>query len=177
MFFPNGIATEISCELDDKLTCNTDMLSFKGYVTRWLAVVAQLVPQTRQTIVDVMRTSAAAAVKQCTGSGPPGYGRTCGMRWNRDGYDGTFGAGQQMNVLAAMTSLLFIESAGPITNTTGGTSPGDYNAGSGPAFDPPRPITQADRAGAGIITALVLVMATSTFAWMSTNFFEKDFTL
>lgn len=148
------------------------MLSYKGYVLRWLATVAQLAPFTKPRIMNLMKTSAAAAVKQCSGGGPPGYGRTCGFRWNRAEYDGTHGAGQQMNALGALTSLLFTQVGGPLTNLTGGTSLGDYNAGSDPGTTRLRDVTTGDKAGASILTILALTLVTATFAWMSTEFYE-----
>jgi mannan endo-1,6-alpha-mannosidase len=175
VFYPAGIAVEIACELETELRCTPDMLSYKGYTHRWLAVVAQIAPFTRTRILDVMRSSTAAAIRQCSGGGPPGYGRTCGFRWNKPAYDGTNGAGQEMNVLGALTSLLFVESSGPFTNTSGGTSKGDYNAGGGPGIEPPRDITQADRAGAGILTTLVLAVLTLTLGWMCTEHLEGKF--
>ena len=148
------------------------MFAFKGFVHRWLATVAQLAPFTKERIVNVMKTSAAAGLRQCVGAGPPGYGRTCGFRWDMKEYDGTNGAGQEMNVLGALTGLLLNNFAAPVTNLTGGTSRGDYNAGFGPGPLAVKPITKGDTAGAAILTILVLVMLSGTFAWMSTEYFE-----
>jgi mannan endo-1,6-alpha-mannosidase len=170
VFFPNGVAIEIACEAEDVLTCNTDMLSFKGYVHRWMAVTAQLAPFTKSRITEVLRTSAQAAINQCKGGA---NGRLCGFRWAQSPeYDGSDGAGQQMNVLGALTSLLFTDVPGPLTRLTGGTSEGDYSAGSSPAIEPPREITASDKAGAGILTILLLVSVGATFTWMSTGFYE-----
>lgn len=80
-----------------------------------------------------------------------------------------------MNALAAiMTLLLDIENVrAPVTNTTGGTSKGDPDAGgqSNP-FPAPRAITAADRAGAGILTFLVLALTVGMFGWMTSGFGE-----
>src|SRR4051812_41827161 len=105
VFFPNGVAKEISCESEETITCTTDMLSFKGYIHRWLAVVAQLAPFTKDRILNTLHSSTSAAVSQCTGGSS---GRVCGFRWNQGVYDGTDGAGQEMNVLGALLSLLSI---------------------------------------------------------------------
>lgn len=81
-----------------------------------------------------------------------------------------------MNVLGALTSVLILDpNAGvspPVTNETG-TSIGDFNAGArgGGVFNF-GPLTQADRAGAGILTTLMLVGGLSTWLWMSTSFWE-----
>ncbi|KAI5460837.1 glycoside hydrolase [Mariannaea sp. PMI_226] len=167
-FFPKGIAYEASCE-PRKGACSTDMLSFKGYVHRWLAVVTQVAPYTKQKILPVLKTSAQAAVKQCTGGES---GRACGFYWSDGVYvdtavDKTSGAGERMNMVAAVSSLLIEDAAPPLTNTTGGTSKGDPNAGQDSHDVPePAPITARDRAGAGILTFLILGSGLATFVWM-----------
>ena len=74
--------------------------------------------------------------------------------------------------MAAMSAIfvnLVPNIAPPVTNSTGGTSVGNSNAGSGSVADPAAitPATSADRAGAGIMTAIILVGATGMFSWMS----------
>lgn len=168
-FFPNNTAYEVPCE-GRQGACSTDMLSFKGYVHRWLSTVAQVAPFTAGTILPVLRESTQAAVNQCTG-GPTG--RRCGFYWSSGQYvdpavDGTTGAGEQMNVLAAVSSLLRYDKF-PITNQTGGTSKGDYGAGSSfsSVTEELRPIGPGDRAGAAIVTFLLLGLAMGMFGWMS----------
>ncbi|KAK1714263.1 family 76 glycosyl hydrolase [Colletotrichum lupini] len=171
-FFADGVAYEIPCEFETG-RCSQDMLSFKGYVHRWMTVVTQLVPSTRDLILPVLRNSTLSAIKQCTGGAS---GRACGFYWNKGVFvdpavDKTSGAGEAMNVLAAVQSLL--EVAPPATNTTGGTSKGDPNAGmnSNPfkEFDP---LTTGDRAGAGILTFVVLSSAIGIWVWMSLGYQE-----
>jgi len=76
-----------------------------------------------------------------------------------------------MNVLAAVSSLLIDNSNAPVTSEDGGTSVGDPNAGvgSGSIGDDLPPITTADRAGAGIVTAVLIISATAAFAWMASG--------
>ncbi|KAG6094992.1 hypothetical protein E4U31_006060 [Claviceps sp. LM219 group G6] len=82
--------------------------------------------------------------------------------------DRTTGAGEVMNVLAAVSSLLIDETGPPVTNGTGGTSEGNPNAGGKDNGErPPKPITMADKAGAGFVTFLMLGGAVGTFVWMS----------
>ncbi|KAI0376910.1 glycoside hydrolase family 76 protein [Hypomontagnella monticulosa] len=162
VFFVNGTLYEPSCEAG---VCTTDMLSFKGYVHRWLAVVTQVAPFTRDRIMRLLRSSAQEAVKQCTGGD---NGRQCGFHWSTGVYDGKTGAGQQMNVLGALSSLLVQEAKAPVTNSTGGTSIGDPNAGSrSPQLPQDVPVTTGDRAGAGIVTALVLGTTIGGIVWMA----------
>jgi len=170
-FFPNDIAYEVPCEgQTGKGTCTPDMLSFKGYVHRWLSVVTQIAPYTRDRILPVLRKSAAAAIKQCTGGQT---GRQCGFYWNVGKFvdpavDKTTGAGEAMNVLAAVSSLLIDETGPPVTNGTGGTSKGNPNAGGKDNGERPvKPITRADKIGAAFLTFLMLGGAVGTFVWMS----------
>lgn len=174
VFFPDGVAHEPACE--DVGTCTSDMLSFKGFVARWMAQTTQLAPFTRDTIMPVLQTSAQAAAKTCTGGDS---GRMCGFKWHQDTWDGTVFAGNQMNVLATLSSLLVTQNeataqggdgGAPVTNSTGGTSTGDAAAGYGddrPWEEIQTPITTADRAGAGILTVLVLGTFTAASVWVS----------
>ncbi|KAI1077335.1 mannan endo-1,6-alpha-mannosidase [Whalleya microplaca] len=162
IFFPNDTAFEPSCE---NANCNADMESFKGFMHRWMGTTMQLAPYTREKILPVLKKSTEAAVKQCTGGD---NGRMCGFHWTTGVFDGKTGAGQQMNVLGALVSLLAPDTAPPLTNQTGGTSKGDANAGSNQPLMPTfAPITTGDKAGAGILTALMITGSLSAFAWMS----------
>lgn len=163
-FFHNNVAFEISCE--EHMTCTTDMLSFKGYLHRWMTTMTQIAPFTAAKVLPVLKQSAQAAVSQCTGGTD---GKTCGFEWTSGKFDGSMGAGQTMNVLGAVSSLLVDKAQPPVTQESGGTSQGDPNAGqdSDSFMNTPAPITTGDRAGAGILTALVLASCVGTFAWMS----------
>lgn len=73
-----------------------------------------------------------------------------------------------MNVLAAVSSLLIENAEQPVTNTTGGTSLGNPNAGGKDNGERPvKPVTTADKAGAGFLTFLLLGGAVGMFVWMS----------
>ncbi|KAH8648937.1 glycoside hydrolase family 76 protein [Tricladium varicosporioides] len=167
LFFPDNIAYEIACET--KLTCTTDMYSFKAYLTRWLASTTKMAPYTYDLIMPRLRTSAIAAAKQCNGGS---NGRTCGLSWSKGTvWDGTQGVGQQMAAMSAIfVNLLPLkEVKPPVTNSTGGTSTGNNNAGSSSVSNPEalKPVKEADKVGAGILTTIVLVGATGMFGWMS----------
>lgn len=168
LFFSKGAAFEVSCE--GQKGCTTDMKSFKGYVHRWMAVASQLVPSMTKKIRDVLEKSAQKAVAQCTGGAT---GRQCGMYWTSGEFrdpraDGTSGAGEAMNVLAAVSSLLIDDASPPVTNKTGGISRGNPNAGRKKHHsDDVKEITTGDRAGAGIVTALLVAGGLSLFVWMS----------
>lgn len=156
------------------------MKSFKGYLHRWMASTAQLAPFVHDQIMDALRNSTAAAVNSCTDGTNNGNGvttATCGFRWTTGDFDGDTGVGQQMNVLGALTSLLFDlqrnDLGGPVTNSTGGTSVGDPNAGEEPDYMKPHPPPEAgDKAGAAIITVLMLAVMVGVLGWMNSNRFE-----
>jgi len=168
VFFQNGILYEVACETNGK--CNNDQMSFKAYLARWLAATTKMAPFTYDTIMPLLRTSAAAAALQCSGGAS---GRTCGLKWtNEANYDGTYGVGQQMSALEVIQSNLITQVAGPVTNNTGGTSQGNSAAGSGSSDtsaatgqfqDSP---TTGDRVGAGFLTTVVLVGVLGGVWWM-----------
>ncbi|KEY71712.1 hypothetical protein S7711_02940 [Stachybotrys chartarum IBT 7711] len=170
-FFPDGVAYEFNCEMDQG-RCSQDMLSFKGYVHRWLAQVTQLAPFTADTIMPVLRSSTEAAVAQCTGGAS---GRVCGFYWRGGVFvdpavDHTSGAGEAMDVLSAVMTLLVPEADPPATAENGGISEGDPNAGINGFTGAPAergPITTGDRAGAAILTILLVCGSVSTFVWMT----------
>lgn len=163
-FFPNGVATEISCEPNNG--CKVDMFTYKGFVHRWYAVIAQLIPDMKDKISDTLKKSAAAGISQCTGGD---NGRQCGIHWGSGKYDGKTGAGQEMSALAAVQSLLMLEGKPPVTSSSGGTSKGDPNAGNGgdDILKKLKPVTAGDKVGASIVTILLLGMACGMFGWMS----------
>lgn len=162
---------EAACET--RGNCNNDQQSFKAYLSRSLAATTKVAPFTFDTIMPLLKTSAQAAAKQCSGNQGPyaSFGNVCGLKWTQQqNYDGSFGVGQQMAALEAIQSNLITETKGPVTNKTGGTSLGNPSAGS-PVEDPSqlRPITTADRAGAAILTALVLAGLIGAVVFMVTD--------
>jgi len=74
-----------------------------------------------------------------------------------------------MSALEVIQSTLVDYVPGPVSNFTGGTSTGNNLAGTGGdknPLAPPAPITTGDRAGAGILTALVIVSVLGCAWWM-----------
>ena len=162
-FFVDDVAYEVACE--PKLTCTTDMFSFKAYLMRWMAGTTKLAPYTAIQMMPKIQKSAEAAAAQCVGGST---GRQCGLSWSSGKYDGTYGVGQQMAAMSAIFSNLVPSVGAPYTNSSGGSSKGNNNAG-GKEEDPNaiKPATSADKAGAGILTTLVLVGITGMLGWMS----------
>lgn len=156
---------EVACEPSGN--CNLDQQSFKAYLSRWMAATIKVAPWTHDTIMPLLRTSAAAAAKICSGGGVEDA--TCGSKWFTGTYDGSKGVGQQMSALEVIQSMLIDQVDGPVGNSSGGTSRSDNpNVGLG-TDDPTAPvklITTADRAGAGILSALVLIGIVGGAWWM-----------
>jgi mannan endo-1,6-alpha-mannosidase len=103
-----NIMYEHACEQVDK--CNTDMLSFKGYFSRFAYASTIMVPSILPTVNELFHVSATAAAKACSGGEK---GTTCGQKWYVDGYDGHRGLGQEMCALETIQGLLVAESTPP----------------------------------------------------------------
>ncbi|KAF2135976.1 glycoside hydrolase family 76 protein [Aplosporella prunicola CBS 121167] len=149
-----NVMTEVACEPNDK--CNIDQRSFKAYLSRWMASSMKVAPWTADMLQPILEASRQAAVKICNAGD---NSRQCGLRWYTGTNDGSFGVGEQMSVLEVMGTALIHTVAGPLTNKTGGTSRGDPNAGAHSAKAPIiyDEVTLGDKAGAGILTAIILI--------------------
>ncbi|TVY31561.1 Mannan endo-1,6-alpha-mannosidase, partial [Lachnellula occidentalis] len=132
IFFKDDIMYESACEdnvsaANPQGTCDNDQLSFKAHLSRWMVATAQLVPDTHDTIMALLRPSAKAAAAQCDGGTD---GVTCGQHWTAGStWDGTYGIGQQMSAVSVIGALLIDTAPALVTNTTGGTSTGNAAAG------------------------------------------------
>ncbi|KAH8884744.1 glycoside hydrolase family 76 protein [Thozetella sp. PMI_491] len=92
-------------------TCNTDMKSFKGYLSRFTQQAAIMLPSLIPNVDELMTASAAAAANACTG----GEGSsTCGQKWYVGDFDGVVGLGQQMSALETVQGLLARSAAPPL---------------------------------------------------------------
>ena len=97
------IMFETPCEREG--TCNTDQLSFKAYLSRWLAGSAQLVPQITNAVSTLLHASAKGAAASCSGGAD---GVTCGQRWYTGSWDDSYGVGQQLSALEVIQGLLVL---------------------------------------------------------------------
>lgn len=164
VFFNNNVMIEVACENNGK--CDVDQRSFKAYLARFMAYTAIVAPWTQQYIDPLLQASAQAAAKQCNAGANQ---TTCGLRWVDNGVnDGSTGVGEQMAALEVVQSLLYPTVAGPATQKAGGISVSDPNAG---ASAPNTPITfnsvtTGDKAGASILTLIVLVGILAGAWWM-----------
>lgn len=156
---------EVACEGPN--TCDTDNYSFKAYLSRWMAASTKYAPFSYNLVMPKLRASAIAAVQQCSGGNNQ---QMCGAKWTSGPtWDGTQGVGQQMSALEVIQANLINRVSGPVTNSTGGTSVGNPAAGGPSNANPTLPqsaIQTRDRAGAGILTTLVLVLSVVGIWWM-----------
>ncbi|KAI1098666.1 glycoside hydrolase family 76 protein [Jackrogersella minutella] len=173
IFFQDGVMWEPSCEKTEA-KCNVDQQSFKGHLARWMSLTAQLAPFTHDSIMPLLKSTVTAVGKQCSGPAGTEYkgadGTACGFSWLQGStFDGEYGVGEQMNALQAVISVLGDSAPAPYTSVNGGSSQGNVNAGANDddKIDQPKPITTADKAGAGILTALVLggLVSGMFFVW------------
>ena len=158
---------------EEHSACNTDEKSFKAYLSRWMAASTQMAPFIYDQVLSLLTVSAKAAAAQCNGNGPVApAGQTCGLKWYLNGtWDGTDGVGQQMAVMEVILGTLIQQTQAPLTNTTGGTSASNPNAGFNSSSIPPgeiiTPPSKGEKAGAWILTAFLLVgvLWTGWFMW------------
>ncbi|KAI5291089.1 hydrolase 76 protein [Ascosphaera aggregata] len=157
-FNKDGVIAEVACEPVG--TCNNDEQSFKAYTTRYMAATAQIANFTAAEILPLLESSAIAAAKQC--SGPE---NACGLEWTKGtDYDGYKGPGEQMSAVEVfLSNLVKSDPPPPPANNKTGSSHGDPGAGDNSgggnhggskAPKPPSQITNGDKAGASILTAL-----------------------
>lgn len=154
--------SEVACESVN--LCDLDQQSFKAYLARWMAATTKWAPWTYASVKPKLDASAMAAAQQCTGGS---NGRMCGLRWanNSGAWDGTTGAGQQMAAMEIVLATMIQGLEAPVTNSTGGISPGNPDAGTQTSvgadaissLDMMKPIDKADIAGAYFLTILILL--------------------
>ncbi|CCE78855.1 Piso0_000887 [Millerozyma farinosa CBS 7064] len=163
-FFKNDTMYEASCEPD---RCNNDQTSFKSLFARSLAQTAVLIPETSDTIMNLLDKSASAAGESCSGGTD---GVTCGTTWTEGKWDDTWGLGQQMSALETMLGTIIEHFHAPYTDRTGGTSKSEPNAGIDTHETTNRnllTISGKDKAGAGVLTAGVLAIVLGCAVWMA----------
>ncbi|KAF2001881.1 glycoside hydrolase family 76 protein [Amniculicola lignicola CBS 123094] len=125
-----GIMFEVACETGETgRICNLDQQSFKAYLSRFMAKTAILAPFTKDRITKLLKTSALAAAKSCSG-GPDGA--TCGSRWYTGGWDGTSGVGQQLCALEVTQALLTIKNS-VVPATSGDEKPEPVSSSATPS--------------------------------------------
>lgn len=127
-----------------------------------------LAPFTEQLLLPKIQGSAMAAAEQCNGPD-----NACGLVWtDHTEYKSTTGIGEQMAALEIFKANLVQTVDGPVTEKNGGTSKGNdesNRSGSGNSERTDirtRKIEGGDKAGAGILAALAVVMPVGAAAFM-----------
>lgn len=159
-----GILYEHMCQ--ETGNCNNDQRSFKSIVSRCLGQTAVLVPSFRDKIMTIINKSAEGAAKSCSGGSD---GHTCGINWSYGGWDEWYGLGEQISALEIIQNTLVLQVPPPLTNSTGGTSKGDVNAGLTSHETTNKneiTVTSKDKAGAGVLTAIVLIIFVAISTWV-----------
>lgn len=168
-FFPtsgqNQIISDITCEAIEK--CDRNQKTFKAYFTSWLGFMSLIVPaNTTAEVMAKFKISAVAAGQQCSGGSD---GKHCGIRWTkRADWDGTSGLEQQMSVLGVLNAVMVPFTAqGPYNSDNGGKSESNPHGGTNTKDTlGPEPITTGDKAGAGIVTAIFIILWLGAMSWI-----------
>lgn len=162
----NGeIMTEMTCAPSGN--CNNDQRSFRSLFSRCLGLTAVLIPDFFDKIYYTYLTPSAKAAAQSCSGGTDGV--TCGENWSVDGWDGVYGLGEQMSAGECMMSLIAAKHA-PLTPLTGGSDEGsDVTAGNDTSSSTNTnelTVTTGDKAGAAVLTAVVLGTLLAGSVWM-----------
>lgn len=121
------------------------------------------------TTAEVMarfKSSAVAAGQQCSGGSD---GKHCGIRWTKKAeWDGTSGLEQEMSVLGVLNAVMVpFKAQGPYNSDNGGKSVSDPHGGTNTKNTlGPEPIATGDKVGAGILTAVFVILWVGTVSWV-----------
>lgn len=158
------IMYEAACQPSNQ--CNTDQRSFKAIFSRFLGLTCLMAPTLNAEIQSYLEDTTPGVLSSCTGGTD---GHTCGLNWGNGSWDGYYGLGEQMSALEALQNRLIWNKPGPLTQSTGATSVGNGSAGTGvssSSINNELTIGTKDKAGAGIITAVVLLILLASSWWM-----------
>lgn len=163
-FFPNGVMSETLCATTNR--CNNDQRSFRAIFSRCLGLTSVMIPSIYPKIRPLLEASALGAAKACTGGSDS---TSCGQSWTVGKNDGISGLGEE--ILALEVTMALAAKQGPqiLTVETGGTNRSDPNAGINVKDDRNKQlltISGKDRAGAGIITTMILSLFVGGAAWL-----------
>lgn len=159
VFFPDGVAVERTCESAE--TCNTDMTFLKGLLLRGMSSAMQQAPHIKDKVLPVLKSTAKAAVAKCIGGENK---RMCGFSWANGTSHGTTGAGPQMSVLDALSSIMEPQAA---VSSGNGTSTTDGNTPSSTGDSSPSGTSTGKSAGARTeigVSAVILLLASLAHA-------------
>lgn len=163
-FADNGIMQETTCAAADR--CNEDQRSFRSLFSRCLGITTVLIPETRDLLDDYLGRSAEGAAQSCSG----GFDHvTCGADWTANGWDEKLGLGEQMSALEVILSTIHKDFPAPLTIDTGASNNTNTEAGldtQDHTNNNELEIQGKDKAGAGVLTAIVLAIVCGGAVWM-----------
>lgn len=152
----------------ERATCDLNSRSFKAYLARFMGATIPLAPFTEELLWPMIQTSAMAAAEKCNGPD-----NACGLVWtNNPTYNSPTGIGEQMAALEIFKANLVHTVDAPVTEKNGGTSRGNEGPGGGSSENEEesdirtRTIEGGDKAGAGIIAALAVLMPIGAAAFV-----------
>lgn len=106
---------EYQCEKWQR--CNNDQRAFRAVVARTLGEIYQLAPQYSERVLALIDSSAAGAAASCSGGSD---GKTCGINWGINGWDGLYGLGEQISALEIIQNSLIPQVPPPCEEDTCG---------------------------------------------------------
>ena len=165
-FDDNKIMQETQCWNNGDPKCNNDQRSFRSLFSRSIQLTSVLVPDMYDEMRPYVEASAEGAAKSCSGGSD---GVTCGQNWSTGKWDEVYGLGEQQCALEVMMALLARDVDPPYTSKNGGTSKSQPNAGidsQDNINEKELKITGKDKAGAGVLTAIVLAIILGGAVWM-----------
>lgn len=163
-FFPNGVMSETLCATTNR--CNNDQRSFRALFSRCLGLTSVMAPSTYPKIRPLLEASALGAAKACTGGADS---TSCGQDWTIGKNDGISGLGEEILALEVTMALAAKRAPQLLTVETGGTNRSDPNAGINVKDTRNKQILSIsgkDRAGAGILTTIILSLLIGGATWL-----------
>ena len=120
----NNVLFEYQCDQWNR--CNNDQRAFRAIVARVLGNVVQLAPNTgyASRAMKIINDSAEGAAQACSGGTD---GKTCGINWGVNGWDGMYGLGEQIAALEIIQNTLIEQVPAPCTEDTCGEDVDDDN--------------------------------------------------
>lgn len=160
-FFQNQIVYEEACQPSGR--CNNDQRAFKAIYIQQLGQTASLVPSLEDEILSYLNSTATAAAESCSGGSD---GHTCGLNWLEQKWDGQYGLGEEICGLAALSYSQLASHPKPFTAYHGGSSSGDFSTSTSTLLTDNTPVTTGDRAGAGVVTAVLMIFIIGAGCWV-----------
>ncbi|PWY68483.1 hypothetical protein BO70DRAFT_366148 [Aspergillus heteromorphus CBS 117.55] len=139
--------------------------SFRGLFITCLVSVARLIPETVDTIVPLLETTAKAAAKQCSGTA---NSTVCGSDWTDPVYDLNPSFFTSMSALSLFTANLRLDrTAGNKTTTNGTSTSGSTSGSSSGSGSGSSSLSGGDIAGivVGSVAGVALIAAAAFFIW------------